>query len=229
MSNLTNNAKISFSLFIDLILNIFTFYDSCFLFPADVLAYYCCRSCHLEKKMKLVEESCTAREEFYSITTQHNQYIDTTAIETNQEKQEIVHHYFITEAEDVESHIYESIEELSEKNSERNTGDYEENVMRNSKQDDTYNVITNIVPDHIYRFIPDSAILEYKESGERLVIINCATPERKIPKVSPEKFLSGSRLVNINISQGLEYLQLEKHCSAGRFHSFRNNNKSNMF
>ena len=228
MSNLTNNVKISFSLFIDLILNIFTFYDSCFLFLADVLPYHCCRSCHLEKKMKLVEESCTAREEFYSITTQHNQYIDTTAIETAQEKQEIVHHYFITEAEDEESHIYESIEELSEDSSERNTGDYEENVMRNSKQDDTNNVIPDILPDHIYSYIPDTAI-DDKVSGERLVIINCATPERKIPKVSPENSLSGSRLVNINISQGLEYLQLEKHCSVGRFHSFRNNNTSNMF
>ena len=196
--------------------------------------------------MKLVEKSCTAREEFYSITTQHNQYIDTTAIETAQEKQEIVHHYFITEAEEEESHVYESIEEISEKNSERNTGDYEENVMRNSKQktpdiikneipdqslilqDDTYNVIPNILSDDIYSYIPDSAI-DNKESGERLVIINCATPESKIPKVSPEKSVSGSRLVNINISQGLEYLQLEKHCSVGRFHSFRNNNTSNMF
>ena len=198
--------------------------------------------------MKLVEESCTAREEFYSITTQHNQYIDTTDIETNQEKQEIVHHYFITEAEDVESHIYESIEELSEDSSDRQTDYYKENAMRicklkipdSNKRDIPHKFLIikdytyNVIPENTYSIVPDdvstgSVLTDSTLPDERFVIIKCETPEKnktKIPEILTENSLSGSRLVNINISQGLEYLQLEKHCFAGRFHSFRNNKQS---
>ena len=155
-------------------------------------------------------------------------------LDTTEYKQRMCPHYYLTEHEAVEDHVYETIEEVSEDKKEDNvnvnTG--EDKVMNN--EDDTcsegrkcYNVIT----DKCYNVLPERAGSVFSEE------VCFPTPDNYYYTVIPEKCqsdesdnccnlaeemsVSGSRILSINFDQGLKELQIDKPPLCDQFHSLR--------